>query len=480
VSERKPTYYTSDHRLVSIWTKLAHFDFLRLTRRELRIILFVALAAVALVLWYLFTYLQPPPPKVVKISTGAETGAYYRFAKQYQPLFAKQGIQLEIVTSAGTLDNLSRLDDPKSGVDLAFAQGGVSTAEKHPQIESLASVAFEPVWLVFNPKSFPGGLQYLSNLKGKRLGIGPVGSGARSLSNELLKLNQLNEQNVQLVDISGTAAVEAVQSGQIDATLLVAAIEAPVIQKALDLGLSTYSFNQADAYARLFPWAAKVTLPKGAGNMAKNFPAQDVELIAATANLVARKDLHRAIMFLALDVASTVHQRPSALSSVGDFPSEKNLDFPQAEESKRFFKTGRPFLQRYVPFWLANLLERLFLMLGPILAIGFPLVKLIPAMIGWKEQSELAQIYDEVLAIAYAKFTDEEGRKKTLERLDEIEAELPHLGMTAHFFQGMFSLKAHIDMARRHLINGPTVPGQLHPAHAAHPNHDHGFHAKGS
>ncbi len=452
-----------------MWQKLKRFDFLLLNRRETRWLVMFILAALAVLLWYLFTYLQPPPPKLVRIITGSEAGAYFKFAKQYEPLFAKHGITLEILTSAGSVENLARLKDKNEKIDLAFVQGGVASASDNPQVESLASVAYEPVWVFYNKKAFAGakGLEQLSALNGKSIAIGPQGSGVRAVATELLTLNKITQSNTKLLDLSGALAVKELVAGNIDAAFLVAAIESPAVQDALASGLGLLSFEQAEAYSRLFPWVAKITLPKGAANMSKNLPEQDIQLIAATANLVTRSDLHRAIMFLSLDIASGVHRQPSALSTVGDFPSEKNLDFAQASESERFFKTGRPFLQRYVPFWLANLIERLLLLLGPMLAIGFPLVKLFPSLIDWKERSELAQIYDEILDLEYGKYADQAGRDKALARLNQIEEALPHLGLTAHFYQGLFSLKKNIELARRRIIE----KGKGSEAAGAHISH---------
>ncbi len=462
------TDYATDHPRLTVWTKLKRFDFLLLTQKEMRLLLLLALALIALALWFLFAVISPPPPKVIRISTGSQSGAYYRFANQYAEKFKQHGITLEVMPSNGSVDNLARLNDASADksqrIDLAFVQGGVGNAAANPGLESLASVAFEPIWIFYRSSAFSNaanaaakdadpvhGLNHLSDLAGKTIAIGSEGSGVRAVALEFLKLNQITDANAKLLPAGGLDAVTALEAGTVDAVFLVAAIESPAVQKAIDLGLALYSFNQSEAYTRQFPWAAQITLPRGGANMARNLPANDVSLVAATANLVARADVHRSIMYLALDIASEVHRVPNAFSAVGAFPNQKNLDFTQSDESKRYFETGRPFLQRYVPFWLANLLERFLVLLGPILAIGFPLVKLGPALLSWKEQSELAQIYDEVLDIEYGRHDDRASVDKALARLSDIEEEIPRLGLTAHFYTNIFSLRGHLATARRNI-----------------------------
>jgi TRAP-type uncharacterized transport system substrate-binding protein len=472
---QRRTDFATDHIRLTMWQKLKRFDFLLLTRKEMRLLACIALALIAVLLWMLFYVISPPPPKLIRISTGSESGAYFRFGKAYAERFKQHGITLEVVTSNGTLENLARLNDPSSDkkkrVDLAFVQGGVADAEKYPKLESLASVAYEPVWVFYSRTAFPQGLGQLSDLAGKRVAVGNEGSGVRPVALEFLKLNNIHDGNATLSLLSGMDAVNAVDAGTVDALFLVAAIEAQSVQKAIEKNLGLMSFNQAEAYARKFPWAAKISLPKGGANMARNLPAEDVGLVAATANLVARSDLHHSIMFLALDIASDVHRVPNAFAAVGDFPNKKNLDFNQSEESKRFFETGRPFLQRYLPFWLANLIERLLVLLGPILAIGIPLIKLGPALLSWNEQSELAQIYDEVLDIEYGRHPNAESVNKALARLAEIEASLPHLGLTAHYYTNIYSLRGHLATARRNILERSGAQAD-HAPHAAVDEHE--------
>jgi TRAP-type uncharacterized transport system substrate-binding protein len=440
---------------LSFLQKIFQGEFLLLTRGEQTRLALMLLALLALLLWFLFRFIEPPPPKVVRISTGSATGAYTLFAKQYALALKKHGVTLEVVNSAGSIENLQRLDDPKQKIDLAFVQGGVSTAAQHPRVEALASVAYEPIWCFYNKKRFDASKPptRLSDMAGHLLAIDAPGSGVHAAASQLLQMNKVPTQGALISPMGGMQAVEAVMAGTLDAAILVAAVDSPAVQKALSEELGLMNFENADAYVRLLPWVAKVTLPKGVAKLDKNLPREDITLIAATANLVGTTDLHRAIMFLMLDVASTVHKKPAATNAQTEFPSERNLDYAQSDESKRFFKSGKPFLEEYLPFWLANLAERMLLTLVPVIAIGLPLMRMIPAFFSWRGYAQLVQLYDEVIALEHQTESSAEGKAKALSRLKEIDGQLSGLRLSAEHHMNVYNLKSHIDLVKARLTS---------------------------
>jgi TRAP-type uncharacterized transport system substrate-binding protein len=432
---------------LSFLQKIFQGEFLLLTRGEQTRLALMLLALLALLLWFLFRFIEPPPPKVVRISTGSATGAYTLFAKQYALALKKHGVTLEVVNSAGSVENLQRLDDPKQKIDLAFVQGGVSTAAQHPRVEALASVAYEPIWCFYNKKRFDASKPptRLSDMAGHLLAIDAPGSGVHAAASQLLEMNKVATQGALISPMGGMQAVEAVMSGALDAAILVAAVDSPAVQRALSEELGLMNFENADAYVRLLPWVAKVTLPKGVAKLDKNLPREDITLIAATANLVGTTDLHRAIMFLMLDVASTVHKKPAATNAQTEFPSERNLDYAQSDESKRFFKSGKPFLEEYLPFWLANLAERMLLTLVPVIAI--------PAFFSWRGYAQLVQLYDEVIALEHQTESSAEGKAKAMSRLREIDGQLSGLRLSAEHHMNVYNLKSHIDLVKARLTS---------------------------
>jgi hypothetical protein len=291
----------------------------------------------------------------------------------------------------------------------------------------------------------------LRDLSGHSLAIDAEGSGVRVAAMKLLAMSKMSAADQRLVPLGGMAAIDALLAGTLDAAIIVAAADSPVVEKALAHDLGVMSLDQADAYVRLLPWLAKVDLPRGVADLAHDIPHRDVVLVAATASLVARENLHRAIMFLALEIASKVHGKASAVNAQNAFPSERNLDYPESDESRRFFKSGQPFLQEYLPFWLANLVERLLAVLVPLLAIGLPLMRLVPAFLNWRVLSKLTQLYEEVLAVEDRPRDTEEQRTASLGRLTEIDHLLARLNLGSAHDVKVFNLKSHIDLVRARL-----------------------------
>jgi uncharacterized protein len=416
------------------------------TARELWWLIAIVTALIATFLYFLFRHIEPPPPTLVTIATGSKSGAYYQYAQRYAAELKKHGIALNVLETTGSVDNLSRINDPKGNVQFAFVQSGiVAEGVQHPEIESLASVSYEPIWVLSKPALK---LTRLTALKGKRIAIGAKGSGTQPVAVELLAANEVDERSATLRPLSAADGLAALARDEVDAVISISAPNAPLIQEALRERLSVLEFEQADAYARRYPWLAKVTLPKGSASFAANQPERDVTLVAASANLVARTDTHRAIAFLMLDIASEVHASAGPLHNLKQFPNEQNLQFSQSEESKRFFKTGRPVLQRYLPFWLANLIERLLVSIVPALAIGIPLAKLIPAFFDYREKAAVLLLYDEADLLDRDHQAGRVNGALMREKLEDIEARLGKLGLGANRHVDVYNLRGHLDVLR--------------------------------
>jgi hypothetical protein len=271
------------------------------------------------------------------------------------------------------------------------------------------------------------------------------------VAQRLLTLNNVTGPSAVLSNLSGAEAVDAVVAGTLDAAIVVASVEAPNVERALTAGLRAMDLSNADAYIRLYPWLTKLTLPRGVVNMARNSPDEDITLIATTANLVVRADTHPALSFLLLDVASDVHAAPTRMSKLREFPSQQSLDLAQSEESKRFFKTGRPVLQRYLPFWLANLIERLLVSLVPALAILLPAAQIIPKVIHWREKAKITQLYDRVQwleSTGVLRPKDASALTQAHQRLDEIRSDIDRLRLEPELHVDVYNLKAHVDFVR--------------------------------
>lgn len=450
----------------SLWLRLRKLDFVLMSGRELLWISLGASAVIAALLWLVLAIWSPPPPKKVRILTGPESGAYYLYGQRYAKAFAEHGVQLEVLPSHGSIENLRRIADPGEQVSLALVQGGlIEDASQYRQLESLASVAYEPIW-VFLPagdRAARGKLVApLTVLAGKRIAIGPDGSGVRVLAERMLALNSIDASNTTLSDLGGAAAVDALIAGQLDAVVLVAAIDAPAVLKALTANLRVLEPDTVDAYVRLLPWLNKISLPRGVIDLQRVLPGEDITLMATTANLIARTDTARAIAYLQLDVASEIHSKPTRVSALREFPSQKSLELEQSDESVRYFKNGRPFLQRYLPFWLANLIERLLITVVPALAIAVPGVQLLIRFIGWRHKAAITQLYERLYLLERdgifdaTRMRDASARSRARAHLDAVEYELAKLRHEPERHVDTYNLKAHLDMLRYRIGSAPA------------------------
>jgi TRAP transporter TAXI family solute receptor len=441
------------HRELSFRKKILSGEFALMSRKELYWLTLLLAAIATVVLWFIFAIVEPPPPKHIKMLTGSSSGAYYGYGQKYAAELKRHGITLEVIQSAGSVENLAKMRNADSNYSVALIQSGIATpaTADNDTLESLSSVAYEPLWVFYRPKDAKERITSLANFKSKRIAVGPEGSGTRQVALRMLATVDILASNSSYSELTGVDAISAVLEGKIDAAILVASSDAASVQKALLSGLRPVNFERADAYVRLNPWLSKIVLPRGVVRMAQDLPDEDLVLVAATANLVVKTDLHPAISFLLMDIASELHRAPSMLNGLKEFPSEKSLDFAQSAESKRFFKTGRPFLQRYLPFWLANLIERLLVTLVPVLAVLIPALQIVPKLFTWFGKSGLLKLYDRARLIELNCEDTEQARAQAREEIVQIEKTLQRLPPNSDLFVEVYNLRAHLDLVKDHL-----------------------------
>ncbi len=399
-----------------------------------------------------YQFVEPAPPKHIVITTGSEAGAYYQFAQRYANILARDGVTLEVKSSAGSLENLQRLKDNEA--QIAFVQGGVIEPPEDPDAEdesglySLGSMFYEPIWVFYRHET---SLQRLTELKGKRIAVGQEGSGVRQLAQQLLSANEIPVGN-HLVPLGGLKAAEELQQGRIDAAFIIAAEKAPVVQVLLrSPGVKVMSFSQADAYQRRFPFLSKLIMPHGVADLVRDFPPNDISLLAPTANLVVRDDLHPALQSLLLQAATEVHGKTGFFQRRGEFPAYKDPFLPLSPEASRYYKSGPSFLQRYLPFWLAVLLDRLVVLLVPIFALLIPLLRVAPAIYTWRVRSKVFRCYGEL------KFLEEDLKyhfnptqlEVYRKRLDALDEEASQLRVPLGFTDLVYTLREHVNLVRR-------------------------------
>ncbi|PKO93280.1 MAG: C4-dicarboxylate ABC transporter substrate-binding protein [Betaproteobacteria bacterium HGW-Betaproteobacteria-10] len=402
-----------------------------------------------------YQFVEPAPPKKITISTGGESGAYYQFAQRYAAILARSGVKLEIRTSAGSLENLARLSHDEA--QIGFVQGGVVEpkedldAKDDSGLLSLGSVFYEPVWVFYRGEKR---LERLTELRGKRIAIGQEGSGIRQLAKTLLDANEI-PLNGNLLPLSGLLAAEELQQGRIDAAFIIAAESAPVVQVLLrSPGIKVMSFAQANAYQRRFPFLTRLTLPQGVADLVRDYPPEDIKVLAPTANLIIRDDLHPALQTLLLQAAREVHGKSGFFQSAGEFPAYMDQMLPLSPEAARYFQSGPPFLQRYLPFWLAVLIDRLIVLLLPIVALLIPLLRIAPALYTWRVRSKVFRSYGELkfLEDDLKHHYDPARSAEYRSRLDALDEEASQLHVPLGFTDLVYTLREHVNLVR-HILD---------------------------
>ena len=400
-----------------------------------------------------FQFVQPAPPRHVVITSGGESGAYFQFAKRYATILARDGITLEVLSSEGSIHNLQRLRDGEA--QIGFVQGGVMAAPDEMTNEndpigdgmlSLGSVFYEPIWVFYRGTK----ISKLSELRGKRIAIGQEGSGIRQLAQRLLEDNDIDFRD-GTVPISGLDAAEELQQGRIDAAFVIAAEHASVVQVLLrSPGVNLMSFSQSSAYERRYPFLTRLTMPRGVADLVRDLPPRDVRILAPTASLVVSEDLHPALQSLLLQAAREVHGKPGFFQHTNEFPAYMDAMLPLSPEAERFLKSGPPFLQRYLPFWLAVLVDRLIVLLVPVIALLIPLVRIAPALYSWRVRSRVFRCYGElkVLELDLKNNFDPSRLLEYRQRLDTLDDEASELHLPLGYTDLGYTLREHVNLVR--------------------------------
>ncbi len=401
----------------------------------------------ALVVGYVLLVEAPPPRRVV-ISTGSQEGAYFRFAQRYAELLKQDGITLDVRSSKGSVENLKLLNDEDSDVDIALVQSGIADPAQCENLKSLCSLYREPLWIFYRG---PDSVDRLAQLEGKRVAIGPEGSGTRAIAMQLLQANEMDGAHAELVAISGNDAADALQSGEIDTAFFVAGIDAAYIQRLIkDPAIKLVELVHADAYLRRFRYLSTVTVHAGLLDLKNNVPAKDTVLIAPAATLVAKDSLHPALIPLLLKAATKVHHSGDLLTTTGEFPSKSFTDLPFSEDAEHFFRFGPPVLQRFLPFWLASLIDRTKLMIIPLVVLLMPLIRVAPPLVRWRTRRKIYLWYVMLRQIdqkAIQGISAAEARK-SLDALKALEHQIANLGVPLSYMDEYYNLRLHLHLVR--------------------------------
>lgn len=416
-----------------------------------------ALGAVAIIFLAValagYFFLQSAPTKSLTISAGPEGSMFYRAAQKYATNLALDHVKLTILTSQGSEENLARLSKPVPHVDIGFVQGGVTNVVGSNKLVSLGSVAYEPM-MIFYPAALK--VTFLSDLAGKRIAVGPPGSGTRSLALILLGTNGITPGGATtLLDTGSDEAVTNLLQGKVDAVFVMSdsVSSQSLRQLTRNPAFKLYDFTQATGYTRRIPYLTKIEMPQGSMDFGKNIPAQDIHLVGPTVDLIVRADLHPALSDLLLDAAREIHGKPGLFQSRGEFPAAMEHDFPLSPDASRYYKTGKSFLYRRLPFWLAGLVTGVVVVFLPMTLLLIPALRMIPAVFRLRVKFLMFRWYRELLSVERALLSDTPPAepRELLQRLDKIEATVKTLKVPASYADQFYGLRGHISFVRQKL-----------------------------
>ena len=405
-----------------------------------------AIACAALVM------LQSMPPHQIVMATGPEGGAYYEVGRRYHEVLARAGVDVKLVPTAGSVETLDMLRDLRSGVSVGLMQGGIAGTGDKSGLESLGTLFYEPLWW-FRRGEIQG--VGVDGLRGRKISIGPEGSGTRALALDLIKRTGIEQQVGEWLALAPRPSAGKLAAGEIDVAFMVTAWDSPVVRQLLsDDRIALSGFPRADALIALYPYLSKVVVPRGVADLAKDQPPSDVVLIATKASLIARKDLHSAIQYLLLNAAVELHSGASIFNRANEFPAAEAIDIPLSSEALRFYKSGSPFLHEYFPFWVAALIGKLIILLIPILGVLYPMMRSLPRLYDWMMRSKVLRMYGELRLLEDETESARRSGSDTrdmIARLDRLEQQANHLRVPVAYASMLYSLRDHIALVREGL-----------------------------
>ena len=407
-----------------------------------------------------YWWLDPQPPRRVTLATGPAGSAYAEFGRRYAQAIAANGIEVVLKPTAGSSENLQLLRD--GGADVAFVRGGSAdvVTDGEAGLTSLGSLFFEPIWVFYRTESArtvdrkTSTLTSLAQLKDLRVNVEKAGSGVPEIMDRMLRANRIDPSTMQLSNLDQTPATEALQAGLLDVVVLASAPQSPLVQHLLRApGVKLMDFGQSDAYARIFSFMSAVTLPRGVVDLARDVPAQDVSMLAATTSLLAREQTHPALRQLFAQSAQTIHGDAGWFNRARDFPNTRTSELPVSPEGDRAINGTPPFWQRYLPFWASNLVERMWLVLGGLLVLMLPLSRIVPPLYQFKVRSRVfrwyARLRDVEAKLDTGQDVDQGRRKELLKELDDLDRVVNKVAVPLSYADELYALRNNIAAVRR-------------------------------
>ena len=406
----------------------------------------------------LFYFVAPPPPMYATMSTGSAGGGYAHFAEKLRGELAKEGFELELISSRGSRENTERLLDKNSGVQLALMQSGQElelNAQQRSKLVNLGAVYQEPLWL-FARKGIS--IQSLNDLTRLRTAVGTANGGTRMMIDPMLSANPIDPHSLpeDWQQYSGKKALTALLDEQLDAAFFLGPAESNLVQQAASHPeLQLVGFNQAAAYRARLPFITQVEVGPGLLNLATNQPPRTVTTIGPVAMLMANESFHPALTALILAAAQEVMKQGSLIDAPDSWPQNLTHDFAVLTEAEYFHNKGLPLLQRYLPFRIASLADRYIILVIPLLVLLFPLFKVAGPVYRWRIRARIYRWYK------YLRDVDKQLTNDTLPqhldaeitRLTALQDELAKVEVPLSYTNELYELHLHVRYVLQRLDN---------------------------
>lgn len=405
--------------------------------------------------WFLWAWFYPMPESRVVISAGLRDGAYYPLARQYADALTRRGVEAVVLESEGSAQNLQRLKASPPAADMALVQGGFGWSSQSldptaiSTVQTLANVGIEAVWIFSRQRDLHSILQ----LRGMRVAAGPEGSGHRALAKLLIQQQRLKPDELKLLPLTGLRAAEALAQGEADAVILVAAADSPTVGKLLRTpGVYLAGLQRTVAIAERNNFLEPRLLAQDA--LGPAMPGRDVTMLTTHTHLVVRQDLNPALKRLMTAAAMEIQTGSGPFHRAGDFPALRRSDFPSAPEARQVMGHGLSWLERSLPFWWAQIVERLVVVCIPLAVLAWWLSLLIPTWLRWKLESRVTRWYGEL------KFIENDLFRQSLSDLDvsrlnsrlaRMDAAMSTMTLPRELAQRWYTLHQHVEFVRHRI-----------------------------
>ena len=407
------------------------------------------------------TYFIPTPPSKVVMATAFKGASFEYYGRQYHEIFARSHVELELRETAGAVENLKLLQDPNADVQIAFVTGGLSEAKHAPGVVSLGTVYDQPFWIFYSANEQ---FDQLSQLKGKRIAVGPVGSATRYMAEHVLGKGGVNSETATFLPFAGSAADKALKEGQVDAVWIIGVPEATAVQSFLrNPNARPMSFPMSEAFTRIFPDLARMTLPQGTIDIERVIPSDDVQLIGTKSKVLIRSDLHPEIVQLLLQTMKEVHGGADLFHRSGEYPNASDSEYTVAATAIDFYRNGPSFMQRHLPLWLSVHVQRAIAVVVTGIAIGLPLLHFVPQSFNWMTRRRLLHWYAQLRALE-SSFDSSTNHKHLISKLAEVERiedAVSKIHFPLAFSDQVYNLRSHIDIVRQKIASRLRSSGRV-------------------